>query len=80
MCWCCSCCSEPFQFGALLASSPHTAYIVGPNGELITDTEENKNEEMKEVLEMELLEEATDNRGYVQSTSTKDAETEESGF
>ena len=76
-CWCCSCCSEPFQFGALLASSPHTSYIVGPGGELITDTEENKEKEMQEALEMGV---STDNRGFVHSTSTEQAETEESGF
>ena len=38
--WCCSCFLEPFQFGALLTSSPHTPCILGPEGQLTTEEQE----------------------------------------
>ena len=31
---CYPCCSESFEMGALLVSSPHTPYILGPDGQL----------------------------------------------
>ena len=58
-CFCCKsscCCCEPFQFGALVISSPHTSYILRPDGQLLreaeTDIEENKEEDVV-ALEME---------------------------
>ena len=29
-----SCCAEPFEMRALLVSSPHTPYVLGPDGQL----------------------------------------------
>ena len=53
--FCCASCSlsQPFEVGALLTSSPHTPYILGPDGQLVKEggTERNNEEEM-EVLEM----------------------------
>ena len=48
---CCLCFSEPFQFGALVTSSPNIPFILGPDGQLVkegeTDIEENKEEELE---------------------------------
>ena len=29
------CCKNDFEFGAILTSSPHTSYVIGPDGELV---------------------------------------------
>ena len=48
---CCLCCCEPFEFGALVTSSPNVLYILGPDGQLVREGELEKNKE--EELEME---------------------------
>ena len=45
---CCFCCTEPFEFGALVTSSPNVLYILG---QLVREGELEKNKE--EELEME---------------------------
>ena len=67
-CCCCSSCSEPFEFGALLTSSPHTPYILGPEGELKAENiEESKNGgRTTDALKMG---ESGDNRGFLHSIS-----------
>jgi len=62
-CNCCkaSCgCSEPFEFAALVTSSLHTPYIVGPDGQLVREGE---NEE-EEVVELE-MEESKDSSDHI---------------
>ena len=67
-CCCCSSCSEPFEFGALLTSSPRTPYILGPEGELKAENiEESKNGgRTTDALKMG---EFGDNRGFLHSIS-----------
>ena len=36
---CCLCCREPFEFGALVTSSPYIPYILGPDGQLVREGE-----------------------------------------
>ena len=49
--------ASPFEFGALVTSSPHTPYILGPDGKLVK--EENKKEDV-DTLEMEESKDSVD--------------------
>ena len=51
-CFCCnSCCCEPFQFGALIISSPHVPYILGPDGQLVMEEKTHNGEDKEEAAE-----------------------------
>ena len=48
-----ACCFEPFEFGALLTSSPHTPYILGPDGHLVSEENINLDENNEEEVALE---------------------------
>ena len=52
-CHCYACCFEPFEFGALLTSSPHTPYILGPDGHLVREENINLDENNEEEVALE---------------------------
>ena len=55
-CNCSSSCCAPFEFGALLTSSPHVPCILGPGGELMRESEttiEENNFEVDAAIEMQ---------------------------
>ena len=53
-CPCYACCLEPFEFGALLPSSPHTPYILGPGGHLVREENINLDENNEEEVAWEM--------------------------
>ena len=67
-CCCCSSCSEPFEFGALLTSSPHTPYIFGPEGELKAENIE-ESENAGTTTDSLKMGESAYNRGFLHSIS-----------
>ena len=65
---CCSCFNEPFEFGALVTSSPHIPYIIEPDGQLVREEETDIKENKEEEVEME--EESKDSGDVIPSSSS----------
>ena len=62
--WCCTCCNQQFELGALMVSSPNKAFVLGPNGELLEEVAADVEEQEEELTKKEEEEEegAKDNR------------------